>query len=72
MNVMLWIFGSLAAVAILFVAAAGTYAVLKGRSNEFDTRRDENGNVILLDSPGYASLPPPRTTRRSRWRSGDT
>lgn len=51
MNVVLWILGSLAAVAVLFVAAAGTYAVLKERGGELDTRRDEHGNVILLDTP---------------------
>jgi len=51
MNVILWIFGSIAAVAIIFAAAAGTYAVLKGKANEVNTRRDENGNLILLDTP---------------------
>ncbi|MEI0735872.1 hypothetical protein VQ056_02965 [Paenibacillus sp. JTLBN-2024] len=51
MNVILWIFGSIAAVAIIFAAAAGTYAVLKGKANELNTRRDENGNLILLDTP---------------------
>lgn len=51
MNVILWILGSIAAVAIIFVAAAGTYAVLKGKANELNTRRDENGNLILLDTP---------------------
>lgn len=51
MNVILWTFGSIAAVAIIFAAAAGTYAVLKGKANELNTRRDENGNLILLDTP---------------------
>lgn len=51
MNVILWILGSIAAVAIIFGAAAGTYAVLKGKANELNTRRDENGNLILLDTP---------------------
>ncbi|WP_010278117.1 hypothetical protein [Paenibacillus senegalensis] len=51
MNVILWILGSIAAVVIIFVAAAGTYAVLKERGNELYTRRDENGNLILLDTP---------------------
>lgn len=51
MNVILWIFGSIAAVPIIFAAAAGTYAVLKGKANELNTRRDENGNLILLDTP---------------------
>lgn len=51
MNVILWILGSIATAAILFVAAVGTYAVLKGRGNGLDTRRDENGNLILLDTP---------------------
>ncbi|MFC4598082.1 hypothetical protein [Cohnella hongkongensis] len=51
MSVILWILGSLAAVAVLLVTAAGTYAALKGRGNELDVRRDEHGNVILLDTP---------------------
>ena len=51
MNVILWILGSLAAVVVVVVAAAGTYAVLKAKGNELDTRRDEHGNVILLDTP---------------------
>ncbi|MEN1990800.1 hypothetical protein [Paenibacillus hubeiensis] len=50
MNVILWLLGSIAAVAIIFAAAVGTYAMLKGRGNELDTRRDE-GNLILLDTP---------------------
>lgn len=51
MNVILWILGLIAAVAIIFVAAVGTYAVLKGKANELNTRRDVNGNLILLDTP---------------------
>jgi len=51
MNVILWILGSIAAVAIIFMAAVGTYAMLKEKANELNTRRDENGNLILLDTP---------------------
>ncbi|MEF3305372.1 hypothetical protein [Paenibacillus sp. GYB003] len=52
MNVILWILGSLIAVVVIFVVLAGTYAVLKERGSELDIRRDEYGNVILLDTPG--------------------